>query len=110
MFLIYAGGFRRSPLVSAQFWPSLLFSPSCGFCRRASFLRNTRLLCVVASPKFFRITSFADPYPLTPIESHLYKIQGEGSPWHKISASSLHRLSVSPYFSILKGNLHVPAH
>ena len=30
------------------------------------------------SPKPFRIIFFADPHPLTPLESHSYKKQGEG--------------------------------
>ncbi len=32
-----------------------------------------------------RITSFADPHPLNPIESHLCKKQGEGSRWRAVS-------------------------
>jgi hypothetical protein len=38
------------------------------------------------APNPFRITSFADPYPLTPIESHLYGNHGGKSAPSKILA------------------------
>jgi hypothetical protein len=56
-------------------------SPS--LCSRLAFLRARHLPIIL--PKWsrkatipFRITSFADPHPLTPIKSYLCKKQGEG--------------------------------
>ena len=42
------------------------------------------------SPNSFRITSFADPHPLTPIESYLCKKGGRGSPLPQVGGEGLH--------------------
>jgi hypothetical protein len=50
-------------------------SPS-SFANLQTFQHSNFLTLPQAIP--FRITSFADPYPLTPVESHLCKKQGGG--------------------------------
>jgi hypothetical protein len=48
----------------------------------------------------FRITSFADPHLLTPIESHLYKKQGRGGGLRDLRAaprSKLHSTGIDPH-------------
>ena len=55
----------------------------------------------------FRITSFADPYPLTTIESHLYKKHGGGGHPHKPSPFLSASLPRCFFFLNLKGNLDV---
>ena len=56
----------------------------------------------------FRITSFADPHPLNPIESHLYINHGGGGPLVQNLPVSLYFITtLLLFFSTLKGYLHV---
>src|SRR5579859_5392229 len=53
-------------------------------------LRATFLTARGNCSNFLRITSLADPHPLTPIESHPYKNSGEGAPSHLDLQFSVH--------------------
>ncbi len=69
-----------SCIVSLSQISSLLHPLSETFRSRSSFLLPRSLTTIHNRPPtiFFRIISFADPYPLTSIESHLYKKQPRG--------------------------------
>jgi len=62
-------------------------------------------LASVAAANSFRFTSFADPHPLTPVESHLSEKRGGGTPYSSIppqnAATPFPRLS--PRRAILLG-------
>ena len=45
----------------------------------------------------FRITSFADPHVLTPIESHSYKKQGRGCPAPRNTAPKVHESPIASH-------------
>ena len=57
---------------------------------------------------FFRITSFADPYPLTSIESHLYKKYPRGVTHSSQPKSSKYPAPVSIFFRIRTYVKHIP--
>src|SRR5580698_9202795 len=71
--------FSTLPLISLNPMPGVHPGPAGAL---KSALNNTRPLTSARhssnAPIPFRITSFADPYHITPIESHLYKKQGRG--------------------------------
>jgi hypothetical protein len=65
--------------------PVICLAPPADSARSFSSFRNLRTFHLSNSPTLlatipFRITSFADPYPLTLIESHLYKKHGGAYP------------------------------
>jgi hypothetical protein len=92
--------------------PQLAAPPLRALCALSELCVNSFLFPFIPASQLssnsFRITSFADPYSLTPIESHLYKKHGMGVPMSVSScfffASLLHYIFNS---FILKGNLHV---
>jgi len=71
--------------------------------RSAVLASPPHLLCVLTqnAHNFFRITSFADPHPLTPLESNRFKNRGrgEGLPFALSSHTSFAPLFYCPQFA-----------